>query len=88
MDSLTYRIKEIALSEGIDMIRFVSAQAFENYLLKESLRRDPHISLPDAETIIVCLVDIGGIEMPDTKDPSQGLFSRLILSGFYFDAAI
>jgi len=35
-----------------------------------------YISLSDAETIIVCLVDIGGIEMPDAQDSSLGLFNK------------
>jgi len=85
MKDLTERIKSIAEDEGIDIIKFVSAEPFENYLLDDSPRRDPHITLSDAQTLIVCIVDIGGIEVPDSHDPSTGLFSRLILSGFYFD---
>jgi len=85
MHNLTRRLRDIAASEGIDVIKFVSAEPFENYLLAESPRRDPHLTLADAQTLIVCLVDIGGIDVPDSHDPSTGLFSRLILSGFYFD---
>lgn len=85
MGSLNQKIQGIAEAEGIDMIRFVSAEPFKEYLLTESPRRDPRITLPEAKTLIVCLVHIGGIEVPDPQDPEVGLFSRLILSGFYFD---
>ena len=82
--NLTEKIKELALAQGIDIIRFTCPEPFD-YAIKESARRDPHLSLSSAQTVIVCGIYIGGFDMPDREDPSIGQFSRLILSSFYFD---
>ncbi len=83
--SLSERIKEISGDLGIDTIKFVSPEPFENYSLKESPRRDPIITLPSAQTLIICGIYIGGFDVPDRDNPNIGQFSRLILSSFYFD---
>lgn len=82
--NLSKNIKELAIGEGIDVIRFTNAEPFK-YDLLDSPRHDPHITLPSAQTLIICGVYIGGFEIPDRHDPSIGQFSRLIMSGFYFD---
>lgn len=43
------------------------------------------MSLPNAQSLIICGIYIGGFKVPDLSNPSIGHFSRLILSGFYFD---
>lgn len=49
--SLTEKIKELAYNEGIDIIKFVSPEPFENYSLQESPRRNPFITLPSAQSL-------------------------------------
>lgn len=76
-------ILEQAEEEGLDIIRFTSPEPFD--YAWDSPRKDPHITLPSVKTVIICGIYIGGIDMPDRNDPDIGYFSRLIVSGFYFD---
>jgi epoxyqueuosine reductase len=82
---LTEKIKEIAEASGIDALGFARASEFAGYTLSQSKRRDPKLSLPDAETIIVAGVYIGGLTLPAWSNPWYGRTSRLYLSGYFSD---
>ena len=82
---LSEKIKEIARSLGIDALGFADASEFSGYALRHSKRRDPKLSLPDAKTIIVAGVYIGGVTLPAQSNPWYGRTSRLYLSGYFSD---
>ncbi len=82
---LAGKIKELAEGLGIDVIGFARAFEFQGYILKRSKRRNPTLSLPDAKTIIVAGVYIGGLVLPSWNQPHTGRTSRLFLSGFFND---
>jgi len=82
---LSDNIKEIAESNGIDVLGFATASEFSGYALSHSIRRDPKLSLSGAETIIVAGIYIGGITLPAWSNPWYGRTSRLYLSGYFFD---
>ena len=83
--ALSENIKEIAAEIGIDALGFADTSEFANYALHGSLRRNPKLSLPDARTIIVAGVYIGGVRLPEWESPFLGRTSRLYLSGFFLD---
>ncbi len=83
--TLSEKIRNLADSHGIDILGFAEASEFENYMLNRSKRRDPKLSLPDAKTIIVVGIYIGGIVLPSWSKSSFGRTSRLYLSGFFLD---
>jgi epoxyqueuosine reductase QueG len=83
--TLSENIKEIAADIGIDALGFADSSEFSNYALPGSLRRNPKLSLPDARTIIVAGVYIGGLRLPGWENPYWGRTSRLYLSGFFLD---
>jgi hypothetical protein len=56
-------IRALAASLGIDVLGFAPATEFEGYLLPQSPRRDPRLSLPDARTIVVAGIYIGGLSL-------------------------
>jgi len=82
---LTERLKNHAEESGLDVLGFADASAFKGYRLGHSIRRDPKLSLPEARTIIVAGVYIGGITLPIWRDPWYGRTSRLYLSGYFLD---
>lgn len=82
---LTEKIRQLAVTQGIDVIEFVRAEPFAGYAWQDSPRRDPHLTISDAQTIIIAGIDIGEVAVPSTADPTTGQLSRLILAGFYFD---
>lgn len=82
---LAVEIRELAARSGIDVVRVTHAGPFEGYLLPDSPRRDPRLALPEARSIIVLGIYIGGIALPGWDDPALGRVSRLVLSGFYAD---
>jgi len=77
--NMSEEIKEIARSHGIDALGFADASEFSGYALSHSKRRDPKLSLPDAETIIVAGIYIGGVTLPVWSTPWYGRTSRLYL---------
>jgi len=85
-ERLTEKIENLADSIGIDALVFAGASEFTDYALSDSLRRDPKLSLPDAKTIIVAGIYIGGLTLPVWTDPRYGRTSRLYLSEFFLDA--
>ncbi len=82
---LSEKIKALADSIGIDALGFADASAFTNYALPDSKRRDPKLSLPDAASIIVVGVYIGGLTLPAWTNHWYGRTSRLYLSGYFLD---
>ena len=84
-NTLSERIREIAETTGIDAVGFANASEFTGYALGHSKRRDPKLSLADAETIIVAGIYIGGVTLPAWSNPWYGRTSRLYLSGYFLD---
>lgn len=84
---LSEDIRKLAVSLGIDALGFAEASAFEGYLISQSKRRDPRLSLSNAKTIIVAGIYIGGLVLPSWDQPDMGRTSRLFLSGFFNDVA-
>ena len=82
---LSDTIRNLAASLGFDALGFAAATEFEGYLLPQSVRRDPRLSLPEARTIIVAGLYIGGVVLPAWNEPGLGRTSRLYLSGFFND---
>lgn len=84
---LSKEIKVLADSAGVDVLGFSEASEFKGYALTHSKRRNPKLSLPDAKTIIVAGIYIGGLTLPAWTDAWYGRTSRLYLSGFFLDVA-
>ena len=84
-DELTEKIQNLADSMGIDALGFADASEFTGYTIRNSRRRDPKLSLPEAETIIVAGFYIGGLTLPAWSNFLYGRTSRLYLSGFFLD---
>ena len=82
---LSENIKNLANSIGIDAVGFAEATEFTNYALIHSQRRSPKLNLPNAKSIIMAGIYIGGITLPEWKNPWYGRTSRLYLSGFFLD---
>lgn len=82
---LSEKIRVLADSIGIDVLGFAEASEFRDYALSHSRRRNPKLSLPDAKTIIVAGIYIGGLALRAWADPRYGRTSRLYLSGFFLD---
>ena len=83
--TLTEKLKDLAEQSSIDVLGFADASEFKGYARRESRRRDPKLSLPDAKTIIVAGIYIGGITLQAWGDPWYGRTSRLYLSGYFLD---
>ena len=84
-ERLTQKIKELADVFGIDALGFAGASEFKDYVLSDSRRRDPKLSLPDAKTIVVAGIYIGGLTLPAWADSRYGRTSRLYLSEWFLD---
>jgi len=82
---LSNKIKNLADSIGIDSIGFANATAFSDSRINNPKQKDPSLSLPDAKSIIVIGIYIGGVTLPAWKDNWYGRTSRLYLSGFFLD---
>lgn len=83
--SLAKELEEMSKANGIDLLGFTDTSEFAGYALEHSIRRDPRLSLPDAETIIVAGIYIGGVSLPAWSSPWYGRTSRLYLSGYFLD---
>ena len=82
---LSEKIRNLSESTGIDAIGFAAATEFSGYALSRHQRRDPKLTLPNAKSIIVAGIYIGGVTMPEWKNAWYGRTSRLYLSGFFLD---
>ena len=85
IELLSEKIRNLADSIGIDTLGFAEASEFSDYALSSSPRRNPKLSLPDAKTIIVAGIYIGGVSLPAWSNPWYGRTSRLYLSEFFLD---
>jgi len=84
-DLLSEKIRNLADTMGVDTLGFAGASEFPDYALTNSKRRDPRLSLPNAETIIVAGIYIGAMSLRAWSDPWYGRTSRLYLSTFFLD---
>mgnify|MGYP000005813627 CR=1 FL=1 len=84
-NNLSHQIRQLADIAGIDALGFAAAGEFKGYRLTMSRRRSPKLSLPDAKTVIVAGIYIGGLTLPAWSNPHWGRASRLYLSGFFLD---
>ena len=84
-DLLSEKIRNLADSIGINALGFAQASEFSDYALKNSKRRDPKLSLPNAKTIIVAGIYIGAVTLPNWANSWYGRTSRLYLSEFFLD---
>ena len=84
-DLLSEKIRSLADSMGIDVLGFAGASEFSDYALRNSQRRDPNLSLPNAKSIIVAGIYIGAVTLQNWTNPWYGRTSRLYLSGFFLD---
>jgi len=82
---LSEKIINLADSIGIDSFGFAEASEFTDYAIAPSRRQDPKLSLPDAKTIIVAGIYIGGLSLPAWTNPWYARTSRLYLSEFFLD---
>ena len=84
-ERLSEKITDLAPTIGIDALGFTDALEFKDYALSDSRRRDPKRSLPDAKTIVVAGIYIGGLTLPAWTNPWYGRTSRLYLSEWFLD---
>jgi len=82
---LSEKIRNLAESLRIDAIGFTEVSEFTGYVLSQHQRRDPKLTLQNARSIIVAGIYIGGVTMPEWKNPWYGRTSRLYLSEFFLD---
>jgi epoxyqueuosine reductase len=83
--SLSEKIRKTADFSKIDIVGFAKASEFVDYAINQHQRRDPKLTMPNAKSIIVAGIYIGGLVIPEWKDPWCGRTSRLYLSGFFLD---
>jgi len=83
--SLTEELKDEGIKRGLEEIRITRANPFEGYIVPESKRRDPCLTILGARSLIVVGAYIGAFAPPDWEDSATGRTSRLFLSGFYHD---
>jgi len=84
-DLLSEKIRNLAEFAGVDTIGFAEASEFSSYVLKQHQRRNPKMTLPNAKSIIIAGIYIGGVTMPEWKNAWYGRTSRLYLSGYFLD---
>jgi epoxyqueuosine reductase QueG len=84
-ERLAEKIKDLADAIGIDALGFAGASEFKDYVLSDSRRRDPKLSLPDARTIVVAGIYIGSLTLTVWTNPWYGRTSRLYLSECFLD---
>jgi epoxyqueuosine reductase len=83
--TLSQKIRSLADKSGIDVIGFAAATEFPGYRIKSSQRRDPKLSMPDAKSIIVVGIYIGGVKLPAWENVWYGRTSRLYLSQYFLN---
>jgi epoxyqueuosine reductase len=82
MEQIKEKLKQIADDHMISEIRFIDAEALEPREIFQG--RQPKDLMPDAKSLIISTVYIGGFHLPD--DPyKHARMSRLTLSGFYWN---
>ncbi len=83
MEQIKEKLKQIAEEYMMSEIRFIDAEPLEP---RELFRdRQPKDLMPDAKSLIISSVYIGGFRLPDGELDEHGRMSRLTLSGFYWN---
>ncbi len=83
MGQIKEKLKRIAEESMISEMRFIDAEELEP---KELFRgRQPKDLMPDAKSLIISSVYIGGFRFPAEDSGDYGRISRLTLSGFYWN---
>jgi epoxyqueuosine reductase len=82
---LADKIRLLADSIGIDAVGFAEASEFKSYALNRHQRRDPKLTLPNAKSIIIAGIYIGGVTLPAWENAWYGRTSRLYLSSYFLD---
>lgn len=77
------QLKRIAEENMINEIRFIDAEPLEPAELFKG--RQPRDLMPDARSLIISGIYIGGFCLKDGKPDDHGRISRLTLSGFYWN---
>ena len=71
---LTKRVKEVALLSGLDLVGIASADSFEGYRWKDSIMRDPKLSMTEARSLVV----VGVCDLKKLTEPqATGLTGRV-----------
>jgi len=74
---LTDRIREIALSSGLDLVGIASGDSFKGYRWKDSIMRDPKLSMPEARSLVI----VGVCDLKKLREPQAiGLTGRVARS--------
>lgn len=74
---LTERVKEVALSSGLDLVGIAPADSFEGYRWKDSIMRDPKLSMPEARSFVI----VGVCDLKKLRKPQAiGLAGRVARS--------
>lgn len=76
-------MKQIAEDHRISEIRFIDAEALEPRELFSG--RQPKDLMPEAKSLVISTVYIGGFQLPNVDLDLHGKMSRLALSGFYWN---
>jgi len=52
--TLTEKVKEVAMSSGLDLVGIASADAFEGYRWGHLIMRNPRLSMSEAKSLVNC----------------------------------
>ena len=83
MEQIKEKLKQIAGDHMISEIRFIDAEELEPKELFHG--RQPKDLMPDAKSLIISSVYIGGFQLSDEPLDDHARLSRLTLSGFYWN---
>lgn len=83
MEQIIDQLKQIADEQMINEIRFIDAEALEPQDL--FVGRQPKDLMPEAKSLIVSSIYIGGCRFPETNAEEYGRVSRLTFAGFYWN---
>ena len=83
MEQIKDTLKQIAAQNMINEIRFIDAESLEPRDLFKG--RQPKDLMPEAKSLIVSGIYIGGFRFPEECSDEYGRMSRLTLSGFYWN---
>ncbi len=75
MEQIKDRLREIAEENMLSEIRFIDAEPLEPQELFAG--RQPKDLMPDAKSLIVTSIYIGGFRLPDAEPDEHGRMSRL-----------
>jgi epoxyqueuosine reductase QueG len=83
MEQIKEKLRQIADEHMINELRFIDAEALEPKDLFAG--RQPKDLMPEAKSLIVSGIYIGGFHFPEEGSDEYGRMSRLTLSGFYWN---